>query len=115
MRMRAPVLPSLLCGFLFAGQQPAWPANAPQPANWTVFYQDNFESGNANGWAITLGNYQAASWGIEMDGTNHVLGMHGLATAVLTLGRWSDYRYAANVKLIQGSVNLCYRQGLASG
>jgi uncharacterized protein (TIGR03437 family) len=105
----------LLCAFLFAGQQPAWPASAPQPANWTVFYQDNFASGNANGWAITLGNYQAASWGILTDGTNQVLGLNGLVTAVLTLGRWSDYRYAAQVKLIQGSVNLCYRQGLASG
>ena len=115
MQMQAAVLPSLLCAFLFAGPRPAWPASAPQPANWTVFYQDNFESGNANGWAITLGDAQASSWGIEMDGTNHVLGMHGSVMAVLTLGRWSDYRYAASVKLIQGSVNLAYRQGLNSG
>jgi uncharacterized protein (TIGR03437 family) len=115
MRMRVRSLLLFLCAFLFVGLHPTWPANAPQPANWTVFYQDDFESGNANGWAITLQDYQAASWGIEMDGTNHVLGMHGAATAVLTLGRWSDYRYAARVKLIQGSVNLGFRQGLNSG
>jgi hypothetical protein len=106
---------SFLCAFLFVGLRPAWPASVPQPANWTVFYQDDFESGNANGWAITLQDYQAASWGIEMDGTNHVLGLHGEVAAVLTLGRWSDYRYAAKVKLIQGCVNLCFRQGLDSG
>jgi uncharacterized protein (TIGR03437 family) len=115
MQTRLPGLPSLLWIFLAAGLHPALPASAPQPAGWTVFYQDDFESGNANGWAITLGDYEAASWGIEMDGTNHVLGMHGMVTATLTLGRWSDYRYAANIKLIQGAVNLCYRQGLNSG
>ena len=75
MRTRVRSLLLFLCALLFVGLHPAWPANAPQPANWTVFYQNYFESGNANGWAVTLQDYQAASWGIEMDGTNHVLGM----------------------------------------
>ena len=92
---------------------PIAPAQTTKPnqlAGWQTIFTDDFESGKLSNWDVTpLTDDPGATWTVAKDGTNSVLYGQGHIFAILHGAGWSDYRFKARVKLLQGSVNLNYR------
>lgn len=84
-------------------------AGAAQGAEWTVLFRDDFEDGNADGWEVIVAEGPAAGWKVEREGSNHVFSGRGHSLVRLQGVGWSDYRFKARVKLIQGGIHLNYR------
>jgi len=87
----------------------------PQPPGWQVLFRDDFEDGDAEGWAVWLHEDVARGWLVEKEGNNHVFAGRGSSRAALTVGRWGDFRLAAKIKLVEGSVQLGFRYGEFAG
>ncbi|MBN1954796.1 MAG: hypothetical protein JW900_07075 [Anaerolineae bacterium] len=82
---------------------PALPQDTRAQA-WTTLFQDDFEDGNADDWQLETG------WGVETEGSNHVLSGSGHSWARAAAGHgWTDYRFSLRVKLIQQAVHLNVR------
>jgi len=81
------------------------PQTTQAQEDWITLFQDNFEEGNADDWALESG------WGVELKGSNYVLSGSGHNWATLSTGDdWTDYSFKTKVKLIEGSSHLNYRQ-----
>jgi photosystem II stability/assembly factor-like uncharacterized protein len=91
------------------------PQDVAVPSNWVVLYSDNFADGTADGWGVSLKDDQAVGWFIQTDAGAFVFTGEGNAEASLMSGRWSDFLYKAQVKLLQGYLTLEYRTGQCSG
>ncbi|MBA7613990.1 Ycf48-like protein [subsurface metagenome] len=72
-----------------------------------ILFQEDFEYGRADGWALEEG------WGIEMEGDNHVMGGRGHHRADPRVGGWTDYAVEANFKLVEGEFNFNFRYSQA--
>jgi photosystem II stability/assembly factor-like uncharacterized protein len=79
-----------------------------------VLYSDDFTDGTADGWSVFLQDQQAAGWSVQTDAGNPVFAGQGSSIASLTSGRWSDFRFKANVKILEGNLNLVYRANTTS-
>lgn len=84
-------------------------ARTAQGADWTVLFSDDFEDGKADGWEVIVAEGPSAGWKVEREGTNYVFSGRGHSLVRLKEGGWSDYRFKAKVKLIEGSLHLNYR------
>jgi uncharacterized protein (TIGR03437 family) len=80
-----------------------------QPADWQVLFRDDFEDGDADGWALNVIESQARGWQVEKEGNNHVFVGRGGGEARLVEGPWGDFRLAAKVKVVQGWLDISCR------
>jgi photosystem II stability/assembly factor-like uncharacterized protein len=85
----------------------ALPARA-NAALQTPSYQEDFESGQADGWQLDSG------WSVILDGTNHVLAGQGHTWAHSNQTFEGDMRLSFRVKLLQGRLHLVVRLSDAS-
>jgi len=82
----------------------AFPQATQAQEGWTTLFEDDFEDGNADGWQLETG------WGVELEGSNHILSGSGHSWAQPTAGHnWTDYRFSLRIKLIQEAVHLNVR------
>jgi hypothetical protein len=93
--------------------------SGPEPTRWTptptvhpcapgVFYCEDFEDGQADGWELGSG------WRVEREDSNYVLSGRGHNWSTLAGYEWDDYRVRFRLKLLQGSIHLNYRLTEAS-
>jgi photosystem II stability/assembly factor-like uncharacterized protein len=87
----------------------AAPARAAQPDGWKTVFTDDFESGLGNWEVASPPDDPGASWSIVKDGSNSVLYGQGHIFALLRGSGWADYRFKARVKVLEGGVNLNFR------
>jgi uncharacterized protein (TIGR03437 family) len=80
-----------------------------QPADWQVLFRDDFEDGDADGWALNVIESQARGWQVEKEGNNHVFVGRGGGEARLVEGPWGDFRLAAKVKVVGGWLDISCR------
>jgi len=73
------------------------------PAGQEAFYQENFETGQAQGWQLEPG------WQVILDGNNHVLAGQGHVWARSNQTPDGDYHLSFRLKLLQGRIHLVYR------
>ena len=72
-----------------------------------ILFQEDFEDGRADGWALEEG------WGIEREGDNHVLGGCGHHRADPRVRGWTDYAVEAKFKLVAGEFLFNFRYSQA--
>ncbi|MFQ6134753.1 MAG: PKD domain-containing protein [Nitrososphaerales archaeon] len=68
-----------------------------------VLFQDDFEKGNVNGWAL------GDEWSIVEEDGNHVLNMRGVVSQAIGYRYWIDYAFQSNVKIVQDSLLMLFR------
>jgi len=83
-------------------------ASAPQPSNWIALLQDNFVS-TANNWQTWGAPDPNSSWQRVNDGGQTVYLGQGQIYLGLVGQSWSDFRFASQIKLLQGMLNINYR------
>ena len=72
--------------------------------DWILFYQEDFEDGDAEGWDIGSGS------SIENENGNNVLSSQGVCLSHYNEGlHWENYSFQAEIKLIQKKANLYFR------
>jgi photosystem II stability/assembly factor-like uncharacterized protein len=121
--IRLAAVVGVVCILLYAVPAPAsqtstsssQPPAVSVPSNWVILYSDSFADGTADGWGVSLQDDQAVGWSIQTDAGNYVFVGEGNSEASLMSGRWSDFSYAAQVKLSQGYLTLEYRAGQCAG
>ena len=105
--IRLAAVVGVVCILLYAVPAPAsqtstsssQPPAVSVPSNWVILYSDSFADGTADGWGVSLQDDQAVGWSIQTDAGNYVFVGEGNSEASLMSGRWSDFSYAAQVKL----------------
>jgi uncharacterized protein (TIGR03437 family) len=102
---RLPLLLVATAGLVAAASQ----VPPAQPADWQVLFRDDFEDGDADGWALNVIESQARGWQVEKEGNNHVFVGRGDGEARLVEGPWGDFRLAAKVKVVGGWLDISSR------
>ena len=82
---------------------------APTPADWVKWFSDDFEDGTMRRWRIDNSPDPQAQWTVEKDGGNSVFAGRGHIFARPKVGRGSDYRLKARVRIIRGGIHLNVR------
>jgi hypothetical protein len=84
-------------------------AAAPQPSNWVVLFQDDFETA-ANNWQDPPTSDPNAVWQRVNDGGNTVYSGQDHITLSLVGQAWGDHRLGSRIKLLSGQLNVYYRR-----
>jgi hypothetical protein len=98
--------PSLLLLLFFLTFCPSLQAQT----EWVTLFQDNFEDGFLPDWDIF-----PSGWGIELEGTNHVLGgsVSEGSPNIWIVNRngynWNNFSMKMRVKLITGNISILFR------
>jgi len=74
-----------------------------------LLFQDDFEDGNADGWALETG------WDISREGDNHILTGREHSFARPDVSGWSDYAIEAKFKLVKGGFHFNLRENHYAG
>ncbi len=72
-------------------------------------FQDDFDDGNADGWALEAG------WDIALESGNYVLTGCEHSFARPNVSGWSDYTIEAKFKLVKGSFHFNLRENIYAG
>lgn len=103
-----------------AATTPVTPTLAPErpKTNWAqeremVLFQDNFEDGEADGWAFAdaEGRASTSGWAIEEDNGGFVLSGEGHTWAGPDIQRCPDYVIEAKIRVITGGFHFNFRLG----
>ncbi|MBA7600330.1 Ycf48-like protein [subsurface metagenome] len=74
-----------------------------------TLFEDDFDDGNADGWALEPG------WDVSLGSNNYVLTGHGHSFARPDVVGWSDYTIEAKIKLVKGSFHFNLRENSYAG
>jgi hypothetical protein len=71
-----------------------------------LLFQDDFEDGHADGWALDPG------WNVVLEDGNYVLSGSGHQWARPSASKWTDYTIEAKIKLLTGGFHFNFRYNL---
>ncbi len=74
-----------------------------------ILFEDNFEDGMADGWALDTG------WGVSTDSGNCILSGYGEGFAQPNVCDWTDYTLEARFKLVEGELCFNLRESRHAG